>query len=703
MIKKINLKEFTINDIAMIIFFSNRLITKLFSSFFGVKGVILTMAVLAIFYIIGIFINIKKKDYLFTFFIFAFFLIAFMTTYAYYFNPAIGYWILDSDFGFIVKVLDVRSSISALLVILLVNKSEKLFRNFKIIGYILFSYSILHILLFLLNGNWEAYFITYTTRDASSSYNMNLGYDILFSGLILASIYLKEKRLHQLIIASIAVGLSVIYGSRGAIVIYAAYLVLAFLLFIKDLGLKEIIKFNVLFLVFTVIVSFAYIKIDNFILENTYLGEKREETMLEGEESPSRSIEMISEGEFTNSNGRLNIWDMGLEAFSDKPIFGYGVFGDRPYVGKYVKWGYSHNIFVEILANFGLVGFTIFIAFLVMVFITIFKLAFIDRVLVIILASMSIKLILSDSFWYLPHFWGFLGLMIIFWTRNKKVRAKLLSLASIIFAVLSIIFVVLFLKRDIENQAFKIKEFDKPTVILSFSNLDKNIYYLDKKYLAEKGIKHSVFIDTKRVLEDKNYININELKILDRQGIEFNEHHSSSKSYKISTYEKIRSDLDSTNDLFSDYLSYKPLSVIAPYYGYDSSVKYALKEDRKFILDVENRDIYSEIKETDRISLKTQRINNINNMKTFNERMEYLEGLTDEAVEKNGLIVITLRANNPLDYIFLRNVADMLEDKNFEFIDFQDLNEMTDLKAGDDVNLIDNYLKNSSISSIIDR
>ena len=90
-------------------------------------------------------------------------------------------------------------------------------------------------------------------------------------------------------------------------------------------------------------------------------------------------------------------------------------------------------------------------------------------------------------------------------------------------------------------------------------------------------------------------------------------------------------------------------------------------------------------------------------MKTFNERMEYLEGLTDEAVEKNGLIVITLRANNPLDYIFLRNVADMLEDKNFEFIDFQDLNEMTELKDGDDVNLIDNYLKNSSISSIIDR
>lgn len=58
-------------------------------------------------------------------------------------------------------------------------------------------------------------------------------------------------------------------------------------------------------------------------------------------------------GEFS-ANRRLDIIDLGWKAFLQKPIFGYGIDGFKRATGLSY---YAHNTYIEILCDFGIVGF----------------------------------------------------------------------------------------------------------------------------------------------------------------------------------------------------------------------------------------------------------------------------------------------------------------------------------------------------------
>src|SRR5699024_2881528 len=120
----------------------------------------------------------------------------------------------------------------------------------------------------------------------------------------------------------------------------------------------------------------------------------------------SRSIAMITSGEFSNDNGRSIIWDTVIRAIKEGGIFGYGIMGDRPFIAPIHYVGYSHNIFLEIIVSFGLIGY-FFIAYLV---IDSIRMIFFckdvnSRDLFAILFSISCQLLLSMSFWYVWEFW----------------------------------------------------------------------------------------------------------------------------------------------------------------------------------------------------------------------------------------------------------------------------------------------------------
>ena len=72
--------------------------------------------------------------------------------------------------------------------------------------------------------------------------------------------------------------------------------------------------------------------------------------------SSSRTIDSLAEGEFWHDNGRFDIWRLSLLAIKENPVFGQGFFGDRLYVGEELLWGYSHNVFLEVLSHFGIFG-----------------------------------------------------------------------------------------------------------------------------------------------------------------------------------------------------------------------------------------------------------------------------------------------------------------------------------------------------------
>jgi O-antigen ligase len=62
----------------------------------------------------------------------------------------------------------------------------------------------------------------------------------------------------------------------------------------------------------------------------------------------------------SSDNVRLNMMQKGLDLFLNKPVFGYGHDGFRFNSGYGV---YSHNLYVEILVNYGVMGFICFFAF----------------------------------------------------------------------------------------------------------------------------------------------------------------------------------------------------------------------------------------------------------------------------------------------------------------------------------------------------
>ena len=75
--------------------------------------------------------------------------------------------------------------------------------------------------------------------------------------------------------------------------------------------------------------------------------------------------------------------------------------------GKVYAWGYSHNIALEMIASFGFLG----IVFLLIIAVLSYKAIFRNedetwRSIFILFFCCSVKLLVSDSFWFLPYFWA---------------------------------------------------------------------------------------------------------------------------------------------------------------------------------------------------------------------------------------------------------------------------------------------------------
>ncbi len=71
----------------------------------------------------------------------------------------------------------------------------------------------------------------------------------------------------------------------------------------------------------------------------------------------SRTLAKMMEGSFFSQSGRDKLRDIVIEGISNRPFFGYGLFGDR-YVTATMGWGepaYCHNLFLELCCDMGIV------------------------------------------------------------------------------------------------------------------------------------------------------------------------------------------------------------------------------------------------------------------------------------------------------------------------------------------------------------
>ena len=75
----------------------------------------------------------------------------------------------------------------------------------------------------------------------------------------------------------------------------------------------------------------------------------------------TRVIDMLIQKKYLSyTSGRDKIYELLLQKISEKPLFGYGIFGE-----KHFNILYSHNIALEIIVYYGIpVGLTIIVVYL---------------------------------------------------------------------------------------------------------------------------------------------------------------------------------------------------------------------------------------------------------------------------------------------------------------------------------------------------
>lgn len=255
----------------------------------------------------------------------------------------------------------------------------------------------------LRNGYW-----TYTQFDVvrQSSSNMSWSYGVLMAICFIAIYLLKEKKKWTLIpIVAGTVGI-LVYGSRGTL-IGLLLGVLFIILFYND-GKMRLRNYVILFLgigagIF--LLSDIGLTIISNALQNAGLNSRFIDSLM------NLSLSSFKE----TSNGRWLIWTTVVDLILSGPFYGYGVFGERNAVYNIgMRWGYSHNIFLEILVSFGwFIGLMIIIVMVVAIvrfFVKVKNKN--EKLLFIIFLALSFELLMSNTMWLHSAPWALMALYV---------------------------------------------------------------------------------------------------------------------------------------------------------------------------------------------------------------------------------------------------------------------------------------------------
>lgn len=210
--------------------------------------------------------------------------------------------------------------------------------------------------------------------------------------LFLGIVEIKKRRKVLLVILSlIGIFLTFKGGSRGALIPF----IFAFIIGLIHKGIK-----------LSTLVPIAILAL---VLYNS-------EQYLVSVLGDSRSVSAISDGSIVRTSDRVTeVWMPVLNAILQSPIWGWGCFGDRLFT---IGGQWSHNLFLEIMCDFGVFIGGFFLFFILKIF---FKYCIKARNKVItVFFIMSIpQLLVSNSYLLSNYFWLFLGFTIL-WVKNRR-------------------------------------------------------------------------------------------------------------------------------------------------------------------------------------------------------------------------------------------------------------------------------------------
>lgn len=267
----------------------------------------------------------------------------------------------------------------------------------------LYNFAVFNLLLF-----FPSYYFSQLYLTAFKIEYMSISYNLLVALCVCIDMSWNKRKLILSLLTIACLMFIVIIGSRGAALSAILYILL--LLIVKyRAGEKK----GVLGVVLAAVVVIA-------IFGSRYLSGVN--SLIDSGEIYSRNLSKLDDNTLFSHGDRDYIQNV-IEAGLDENIFGYGLLGDRIiFQNRHFSSVYSHNILLEMRADFGvLIGPLIFALFLLRLISSFFHFKGYKRdFLVIMIPAGFIKLWFSSSFLISPEFFCLLALVLS--QKNKRDR-----------------------------------------------------------------------------------------------------------------------------------------------------------------------------------------------------------------------------------------------------------------------------------------
>lgn len=337
--------------------------------------------------------NIKKNVYSSFFLVYLTIVAAFALTWM--LHPDYEYFFTRTDYG-LLRVFRPDCAIYAYLFFSLLDNPEDILKTLKRFAYMDFGYLVVvELLPAMSRGYWQD--VNYMGQTRQIEYSLTFGYEMSFPVIIFLYLFMRQKNWTALVFSLIGLLAILTNGSRGALiipVIFVGLIAISDIVDSKDLTWKAAKITGIVFLGLA-LVLFGNVLLSILISLASSIG-------LE-----SRTLQMLIGGNISDDSGRSVIWARVIGAIRDGGLLGYGVFGDRQFVYNLHYVAYSHNIVLELICSFGIVGVALCIFLGVQ---SIRMIGFCKskewRELFIICFSSACQLFLSLSVWYVWQFWA---------------------------------------------------------------------------------------------------------------------------------------------------------------------------------------------------------------------------------------------------------------------------------------------------------
>ncbi|MCL9775464.1 O-antigen ligase family protein [Vibrio methylphosphonaticus] len=230
---------------------------------------------------------------------------------------------------------------------------------------------------------------------------MTYGYWMLTSALVFSLLYIMHDDRVMLVLAVLAGVFIVFFGSRFASVCFVFG---SFALYIYMKGITKIAVVTIIAVLVTT--SVIAINLENvllFILSITELFDLQPTSLY-------RLLKMVSSDSLAISTGRDSLYTISLEVIKNNP-FGVGVYGYYKDLlqGNFGLFRYPHNIFIQLVLEFGIFGGVgIIISIIMLIY---FNLKYIEPSsgwLFVLLLMINTKLLVTGSYLWEMSFWMFI-------------------------------------------------------------------------------------------------------------------------------------------------------------------------------------------------------------------------------------------------------------------------------------------------------